>query len=527
MHEESLPAAVTVPLSGRIDSGNARETEERIFSLLGSDPRTPVVLDAAGLEYISSAGLRVILRVKKARSEVSMINVSSEVYEILEMTGFTEMMPVARPYRTISLDGCVEIGRGANGAVYRMGSESVVKVYYDADALDDIKHEREMARLALILGIPTAISYDVVKVGDSFGAVFEMLNARSLSGIIAEEPEKLDWCVDEYVAMLKTIHGTEAPAGKLPDMREDMIGRARFMLPHMPEAEGEKLVSLMEGLPADSHLLHGDFHTNNLELQNGEVLLIDMDTLAVGRPILEFGPIFNAYKGFSELDHSIIERFQGFDYDTSSEFFRRVLMRYFGTGCGAKLREIEHKARIIGYTRLLRRSIRNGEYTGSEQGKREFAFRMERLLELVNSVDELDVDPNELTVDAEPGNLPDVQAFIAEKFAAAGGSPAAGMQMELAAEEIFINIASYAYAPGHGRVSVRAEAGGEPKRFTVTFTDGGRPYDPLKAAQPDVTLPGSERPIGGLGIFITLKSVDDAAYEYRGGKNILTLRKYL
>ena len=69
----------------------------------------------------------------------------------------------------------------------------MVKVYNNADALDDIRHEREMAKLALLLGIPTAISYDVVKVGNSYGSVFELLNARSFTRILTDEPQKLDW----------------------------------------------------------------------------------------------------------------------------------------------------------------------------------------------------------------------------------------------------------------------------------------------------------------------------------------------
>lgn len=73
--------------------------------------------------------------------------------------------------------------------------------------------------LALILGIPTAISYDVVKAGNCYGSVFELLNARSFAAILAKEPEKLDWCVAEYVKMLRLIHSTVVPAGKLPDVK--------------------------------------------------------------------------------------------------------------------------------------------------------------------------------------------------------------------------------------------------------------------------------------------------------------------
>ena len=210
---------ITISLSGRIDSNNAAETEQQLRAQL-TQPGAPLVLDAAGLQYISSAGLRVILRLKKSNPELSIVNVNSEVYEILDMTGFTEMMHVEKAYRVVSVAGCEEIGRGANGSIYRIDQDNVVKVYNNADALTDIRHEREVAKLALILGIPTAISYDVVRVGDSYGSVFEFLNASSFSKILANEPEKLDWCVQEYVKMLKTIHETVVPKGKLPDMKD-------------------------------------------------------------------------------------------------------------------------------------------------------------------------------------------------------------------------------------------------------------------------------------------------------------------
>nr|MCR5611638.1 anti-sigma factor antagonist [Clostridiales bacterium] len=178
---------ITIPLSGRIDSTNAAETEKKLFEQLEGSGESPIVLDASRLSYISSAGLRVLLRVKKTHPDLTIRDVSSEVFEILEMTGFTEMMQVEKAYKVVSIEGCEEIGRGANGTVYRIDRDNVVKVYNNADALEDIRHEREMAKLALILGIPTAISYDVVKVGESYGSVFELLNANSFSKILATE----------------------------------------------------------------------------------------------------------------------------------------------------------------------------------------------------------------------------------------------------------------------------------------------------------------------------------------------------
>ena len=157
---------LTIGLKGHIDSANAAQVEKEITEAWGQYPGSSIIVDCSDLEYISSAGLRVILRLRKQDSELKVTNVSSEVYEIFDMTGFTEMMEITKAYRKISVEGCEVVGESANGKVYRIDPDTIVKVYRNPDSLPDIKRERELARTALILGIPTAIPYDVVKVGE-------------------------------------------------------------------------------------------------------------------------------------------------------------------------------------------------------------------------------------------------------------------------------------------------------------------------------------------------------------------------
>ena len=524
MSNESTP--IIIALEGRIDSNNAAAVEADILGRLAGNAAAPVVLNAKNLEYISSAGLRVILRVKKSNPDLTITEVNSEVYDILEMTGFTEMIPVEKAYRVVSVEGCEEIGRGANGTIYRIDQDNVVKVYNNADALADIQHEREVAKRALILGIPTAISYDVVKVGESYGSVFELLNATSFSKILATQPEKMDWCVKEYIDMLKKIHGTLVPAGKLPDLKETVLDWARFMQEYLPEKEGKKLLELVEAVPHDDHMIHGDYHTKNLELQGDEVLIIDMDTLAVGHPIFELASMFNALMGYSELDHEIIKKFQGFDFETGKTFWRKSLAAYLGTNNERKIQEVEDKARIVGYTRMIRRSIRR-KGLETEQGRKEIEFWKSRLIELIDKNDTLLFNPNELELDAVSENLEEVQNFVAEHLQATGCPPKAEMQINVAVEEIFVNITNYAYQPETGKAKVRVELDDDPVTVTITFLDHGIPYDPLAKEDPDVTLSADERQIGGLGIFMTKNLMDDVAYEYKDGQNILVLKKKL
>lgn len=525
---------LTASLEGRIDSGNSSDVENKIREAIGDSKPASVVLDASALEYISSAGLRVILRLRKDHPSLRVINVSPEVYEVFEMTGFTEMMTVEKAYRQVSIEGCEEIGRGANGTIYRIDKDNVVKVYKNADALDDIQHEREVARLALILGIPTAISYDVVRVGDSYGSVFELLNATSFSKMIANEPDKIDWCVQEYVKMLKLIHSTLVPEGKLPDMKETVVGWAKFMQDYLPEDAAKKLLAMVEAVPHNDHMIHGDYHTKNLELQDDEVLLVDMDTLAVGDPVFELASMFNAYAGFFEIDHEAIKAFQGFDLDTATEFWQKTLRAYLETDDEEVVRSVEDKARIVGYTRLIRRSIRRGGLEDPAR-KAEIDLWTKELIELLGKYDTLlfDVDleekkvKNELDIEAIEENLSTVTAFVDERLEKVGCSMKAQMQIDLAVEEIFINIAKYAYYPDKGRATVRVEVNDEPVQVKITFLDHGKPYDPLAKEDPDVTLSAADRPVGGLGVFMVKQSMDDVKYEYKDGANILTLTKSL
>ena len=138
-----------------------------------------------------------------------------------------------------------------------------------------------------------------------------------------------------------------------------------------------------------------------------------------------------------------------------------------------------------------------------------------------------DRNARELTVEATTENLSKVTAFIDELLEQADCPVKTRMQIELAVEEIFVNIAHYAYAPEKGDATVRVELTEEPRSARITFIDRGKPYDPLAAADPDVSVPAADRRIGGLGVFLVKKTMDDVQYAYRDGQNILTVQKTL
>jgi uncharacterized protein (TIGR02172 family) len=284
--------------------------------------------------------------------------VASDVYEVFDMTGFTDMVTVEKAYQRMSTEGCEFIAKGANGAVYRYDDETILKTYFAKDALPEIKQERENARKAFVLGINTAIPYGIVRVGDGYGTVTELLNAVSVTKLIRNNPDDLSEAARYYISMLKTIHAIRVEDGEVPDMKETALAWADFVAPHLPEAQAKKLRALIEAVPKQNTLMHGDYHTNNIMVQNGEPLLIDMDTLCMGHPVFELGSMFNAFVGYAEHDHQNMMDFFGYSFETAGKFWNTALKMYLETQDEALCASIAEKAMVIGYTRMLRRAIR-------------------------------------------------------------------------------------------------------------------------------------------------------------------------
>ena len=375
-----------IAIDGRIDASNAAMAEEKIFNIKKENEGKYTVIDADNLEYISSAGLRVILKLRKEEPKLAIINVDPDVYSVFDMTGFTDMITVEKAYKRMSVEGCEFIAKGANGAVYRYDDETILKIYYSKDALPEIKQERESARKAFVLGINTAIPYGIVRVGEGYGTVTELLNAVNVTKLLCDDPINIEKPVEYYVDLLKSIHVVEAEEGDFPDMREVALDWADFVANHIPEEQGKKLRAMIEAIPRQNTLLHGDYHTNNIMVQNGEPILIDLDTLCVGHPVFEFGSMYNALIGFSDIDHNIIKEFMGYDRDTARRFWNMSLKKYLGTDDENVCRGVEEKAMIIGYTRLLRRAVRRP----NEKGSPEMIAHCKKMLDtLLNSVDDL------------------------------------------------------------------------------------------------------------------------------------------
>ena len=141
-----------ISLEGRLDTTTVQDLEKELIDI---DETKDIVFDFENLQYISSSGLRIILKVKKQNDTTKIINCNSEVYEVFNMTGFAQIINVSKALRKVSIDGCEIVGRGFYGTVYRLDQETIVKVYKEGYSIESIHREIELARKAFVLGVPT------------------------------------------------------------------------------------------------------------------------------------------------------------------------------------------------------------------------------------------------------------------------------------------------------------------------------------------------------------------------------------
>ncbi len=320
---------LTVKLCGRVDSNNAAEVENEIFDLTHKSGAKGVILDAAGTEYISSAGLRVILKLKKTIDDSKVINASPEVYEIFEMTGFSEIIDVEKALREISVDGCEKIGEGGFGIVYRIDDETIVKVYKSAGT-DTIKREMNYAKQAFIKGVPTAISYDMVKCGDRYGVVFELIKSDTLANALTANPEKFDEYAEKYINLVRTVHSTDV--SDIISVRANDLYRGTFakIKNHLTDDEYGELMRLFDAIPDRNTMVHGDLHARNIMIQNGELLLIDMDEIMCGHPIYDLCNIYYAYTEMPKRGDADTMRYLGISADMCKRLIEKFNEKYFG-----------------------------------------------------------------------------------------------------------------------------------------------------------------------------------------------------
>lgn len=342
---------------GYVDSRNARDFEHDVMSAVEAAPGASVVVDADKLDYVSSAGLRVFMKaMRRSKGRLKVINASPEVYEIFAITGFSELMDVKKRLREISVEGCELIGQGGYGKVYRLDEETIAKIYIPQVGLEFVEHERDMSQKAFLMGVPTAISYDVVKCGDCYGVVFEMLDAQTTAQIIEADPSRIPEVSGGSARLLKELHEIEpGPASGLPNRKQQFLDWVDSLVGRITPEEADKLRAFIGAIPDRNTFLHGDYNAKNIMLRDGEFQLIDIGDASIGHPIFDIAGLMMVYIILpnSQGGRSAEERrgLLGFDFEYAPQVWGTMCATYFGLRTQEEI--AEKTKRLMPYCMLL------------------------------------------------------------------------------------------------------------------------------------------------------------------------------
>ena len=323
--------ALIVSLEGRLDTEAAVKFDTELAEVCKANAHSALTVDAAELEYVASSGLRTILKLAKTEKNFKIVNVSSAVYGVFEMTGFARIINISKALRKIDLEQCEKIGFGGNGAVYRVSEDEIVKVNYNPATDAELNSELTKAKEAFLLGVPTAISFDLVDCGDGRrGVVYETIKSKSLGETIQSNPELMEELTDKYIAQLNLLHSIHTDNPVFGSMKDNYRMQVENASKHLTEEEGKMLEMVLDALPEGDILVHGDAHTKNIMIQNGEMLWIDMEGMSAGHPIYDLISIAAVLNGVRN-DDKMTMGICGMDVATVLKFRQCFVKKFFKT----------------------------------------------------------------------------------------------------------------------------------------------------------------------------------------------------
>lgn len=373
---------LTLYFVGELNSYNADDIDKEIEEVLSNKTIKTVNLDFSELRYISSAGLRIILKIKQKFDDTHVVEVALEVYDILNMTGFTNIMDVKKALKVVDISHAQVIGEGFFSTVYRVDKDTIVKVFKRTSDPGQIERELKLAKQAFVLGIPTAISFDIVKADNKLGVRFEMLDCISLKNDFKQNPDKYDYLLGKYVELLKKINSTDCMDSVVPDMKQFFIKKVEACKEVLDEKDYKKCLNIVNAIPNRNTFVHGDCHFKNIMVQGEEFLLIDMDTLSRGHPIFELASLRAPYVAFEEDDPGNSERFLDMSNEFCVKLYNDIVDYYFGKDDQV----IKDKIALVCYIHMVWWTL-----TNQKDNTKRLNGCKERLLALLNKYDDVDI----------------------------------------------------------------------------------------------------------------------------------------
>ena len=292
---------LTVVVSGRVTAAEAQELQNKVMDMMEEhdDNVKSIIMDISDMTFISSMGLRVMLILKKKVGNMCIIGASDDVYKVFSVTGFNKLINIEKALPNVSVKDCPLVEGRTD--VYQLTEDTVLKLFPEGTTRDNVDREVTMTKKVLVLGVPTAMAFDMVMADGRYGLIYE-----------STKPLNID--ATSLATMLRDLHELKVH----PEEDDFNYGhtelkkRIQALLPYLGDDAVSKLLQMLKVVPDATSLLHGNLTTRCITDQNGEAIFTDMGSVCYGHPLLDLSHL---YASFSE--------------EQKAEFFDTLLEEYY------------------------------------------------------------------------------------------------------------------------------------------------------------------------------------------------------
>ena len=304
---------VIVSVGGYIDTQTAPNFGEYVVKTHINNPTKKIIIDFDKVEMITSAGIRQLLLFEKNNYNYQLINVKKEVATVLDLTGMSDILKLEDKVMSISTKDCKILGKGFSSCVYKLDDEKIAKVYYKIPNIDQAIRERMIAKQAFVKGVPTEICYCLCEAEGMPGLVYELVDAKTLLSIFAEDENAIDKYIEDYVKLVKQMHSFNGDGITGIYNEKQRVGECvNKVCTELTLEYVDKLKKVFDAVEDKNVLLHGDIHPANIMLTEKGMLFIDLSEMSVGDEIFDLMYLYRTLVLFSMVpgDNYAISRQQ-------------------------------------------------------------------------------------------------------------------------------------------------------------------------------------------------------------------------
>lgn len=352
---------ILIFLPERIDNLNITELEENISQLLEESDAENIILEASELNYLSSIGIRMLLKLRSSGKHVEIIRVRPEIKDTLVQVGINEVIPVFSEDKVVFTRNLKVLKERNDFIVYLLEKDKALKVAKNDRHKDDILKEKNSIREAFLLGIPTLIPYDYVRTTDGrYGLIYELPEAKSFETLITENPEDEESLIKTFVDKTREIHQIEIP--RSPHSVSQKEGQLEPLVKKniLNKEEEEKIRSFFDYIPDSDHFLHTHLDFKNIiETTEKDILFTHIIKLATGHPVLDLYRLYYTYYLLPEYDMNLYTKVSDLPVEKGKDLTDKVIREYFQIETQEELDKIYKQLRIIALIAYLEKVNRN------------------------------------------------------------------------------------------------------------------------------------------------------------------------